>query len=332
MNQPGLASLDPLLALICSDDRAEVAQGKALCAAQGVDPAPLLPDYLFRMVCTGVPANIERGRKLARKFKISLARLLLDSRLPAFDIQSLTDLANRRELTCVFFAKRNPPSDLRLLWPISANLVSLKLAWGHVSDLSPLTRFPKLTTLALPSNRVSDERLAALTALPELSSLDLSCNPIRCMGSLPELPTLKQLDLSAAPKTLLYYPPTPDQYPLLSAIPKLPALEILSLAHHPLRDVSPLTALPSLRELNLYGTEITDLSSLAALQLRRLDIGFTYVRDLSPLLTWPQLKILVMTELTLPSGPCTESSAEILALRSLRPDLYIQLERSRRGR
>ncbi|MFO0622630.1 MAG: hypothetical protein U0745_14660, partial [Polyangia bacterium] len=138
MSPPLSASLDPLLALICSDDRAEVAQGKALCAAQGVDPAPLLPDYLFRMVCTGVPANIERGRKLARKFKISLARLLLDSRLPAFDIQSLTDLANRRELTCVFFAKRNPPSDLRLLWPISANLVSLKLAWGHVSDLSPL--------------------------------------------------------------------------------------------------------------------------------------------------------------------------------------------------
>ncbi len=325
MNQPGPLPIDALLALICSGDRAEVAQGKALCAAQDVDPALHLPEYLFRMVCTGVPANIERGRKLAQKFKISLVRLLSDSRLPAFGIQSLTDLANRRELMCVFFAKRNPPSDLRLLWPISANLVSLKLMWARVSDLSPLARFPKLTTLALHRNRVSDECLASLAALPELSSLDLSCNPIRCMGSLPELPTLKQLDLSAAPKTLLYYPPTPDQYPLLSMIPKLPALEILSLAHHPLRDVSPLTALPSLRELNLYGTEITDLSSLAALQLRRLDIGFTYVRDLSPLLTWPQLKILLLRDLTLPSGRCTDSSAEIVALRSMRPDLYIQL-------
>ena len=321
---PMTVQVDALLGLLCSDDPTEVAQGKRLCAKQGIDPAPLLPAYLFRMVCTCVPAELERAKRLARKYRISLPRLLKDSGLPQFELKSLHSLAGLHSLSLSFFAKKNPPRDLSPLIPIAPRLEFLKLHCAHIGDLSPLRHCVRLTDLQLPLNRVCDEHLASLEHLPGLLSLDLSSNPIERMGSLPDLPQLKQLDLSARQKTLLHYPPVPEQDDFLRTIPNLPSLRILSLSHQPLRNLTTLERLPSLQELNLYGTEITDISPLSALSLRRLDVGFSYVRDLSPVLTWPALKILLVRKLTLPSGPCTEQSQEILALRKLRPDLYIQ--------
>jgi len=117
-------------------------------------------------------------------------------------------------------------------------------------------------------------------------------------------------------------------------------LRSLYLNGNPVRDISPLRALPltalrisrtqvadlsplansSLRELNLSHTPVTDLSALSGLPLEVLDISGTTVRDLSVLSRLPRLKTLRLKEMAL-----DDKALEVLAGLSL-TDLSIDID------
>jgi hypothetical protein len=87
----------------------------------------------------------------------------------------------------------------------------------------------------------------------------------------------------------------------LSELGQLDGLTKLVISQTPLSglstvDITPLSSLTRLEELNLFGTKVTDVSPLAKLaHLRVLYLKDTPVGDLSPLLALPQLEFLDVT-------------------------------------
>lgn len=68
----------------------------------------------------------------------------------------------------------------------------------------------------------------------------------------------------------------------LSAITGLTALEDIDLRHNPLEDVSALAALPSLRNVCLYDTDVSDLSALSACPfVENIDAGNTRITSIA---------------------------------------------------
>ena len=142
----------------------------------------------------------------------------------------------------------------------ACNQNHLSLLETNVSDLTPLTKYPRFESLNLLGTRVKD--LTPLQQLRRLQTLDLTGTAVSDLEPLRELRNLQILSLMETRVTDL------------SPLARLSNLSSLDLTGAPVSDLSPLTELTGLKSLAITGTLVRDLSPLALLtQLETLSLG-----------------------------------------------------------
>ena len=167
------------------------------------------------------------------------------------------------------------------------NLEHLDLYRHLISDLRPLARLAKLESLWLAGNKIANIR--PLTNLP-LEELDLGSNPINNFAPLSELTSLTRLDF--------WGNGLGDND--LSSITGLTQLTQLNLGNNKISDVTPLTKLVNLTKLRLKGNPISDTAPLRELLRQN-----------------PDLEIDIEISDEPPSKPDTEIASKI-------PDLIVE--------
>ncbi len=249
------------------------------------------------------------------------------------DLSPLSGLVSLTHLELSF----NAVTDISPLAGV-ASLEHLGLTYNDVSDLTPLSGLGSLTQLELGGNRVSD--LTSLSGLVSLTHVELWRNLVADLSPLGGLTSLEHLGLAVnavvdvrplAELTSLTYLRLHDNYIVhISALGGLQSLEDLTLGRNLVSKVEPLATLTSLRRLNLAnlwavedlsfvsgmedleeldltGTSISDLRPLAALgKLERLAISETAIDDLSPLESLASLRRLSMAGLSVDLEPLAE--------------------------
>ena len=158
-----------------------------------------------------------------------------------------------------------------------ATLTSLWATGAGIRDLTGLEQATSLGELGLHHNEVVD--LTPLSGLGSLARLHMGWNGIRDVSPLGNLPSLRVLVLSNNP--------IGDLRPLSGAS----GLVSLEIDYAPVA-FSDVRALPFFRNLNglgVAGLGIGDLSVLAGLPLRRLNVSDNPLSDLSPLAEFKSL-------------------------------------------
>ena len=152
----------------------------------------------------------------------------------------------------------------------AANLVSLSLRRGTISDITALGALRSLRYLYLDDNSISD--VTALGALTSLEVLDLGQNGISDISPLAGLMSLTELSLKE------------NSIVGLSPLAGLTSLTELSLRANSIVDVSPLAGLTSLTRLNLSDNSIVEVSPLSGLtSLTYLSLWGNAIVDVTPL-------------------------------------------------
>ncbi|RMD77799.1 MAG: hypothetical protein D6820_11015, partial [Lentisphaerae bacterium] len=176
-----------------------------------------------------------------------------------------------------------------------------------VRDLSPLGMLPlrqldiagcskveNIDFIAKLPLRYLNLKETMVTNFPELpgsriTHLNLAHTPIANLKPLSSLRQLKELDISWC-KNLTSFS--------LKHLAGLPIITLRANYTRTIQDLSPLTALPTLQELELEQTSITDISPLAKLnRLQKLNLSGTYIKTVTPLSKLP------LRELTLAYTP-----------------------------
>ncbi|MDR1638888.1 MAG: leucine-rich repeat domain-containing protein [Clostridiales bacterium] len=139
------------------------------------------------------------------------------------------------------------------------NLSTLDLRSCGVTDISPVKGMASLARLDLTDNEISD--VTPLETLENLSSLELSLNPVSDLSPLTNIQTLTELSVSTN------------------------------------QDLSVLRGLPSLRKLELVTSGMTDLNTIAGLNLEELYVQNFYGSDISPLFDFTNLQKLYLIKL-----------------------------------
>ena len=169
-------------------------------------------------------------------------------------------------------AEELTPADFLMLNSLAVQHASLEdsCAWKWLTNL---------TTLSLSGKSVSN--LTALTALAQLTSLDLGDVSVTDFSPLAGLSSLTSVSLSGGTMSDL------------SSLTNLAHLSSLALFNTVIPDYAPLAGIPSLTNLALYGESISNLSGLAHVtQLTSLALYNGRVTDLSPLSALTNLTIL----------------------------------------
>ena len=188
------------------------------------------------------------------------------------------DLGSEGERTRI---NSNSVSDLSPLARLT-KLTSLNLDRNSISDISPLARLTKLTSLVLDNNSISD--ISPLAGLTKLIGLFFYNNSVADISSLAGLTKLKWL--------ALHINPVSDISPLAG----LTKLTWLRLHDNLISDISPLTGLTNLKNLGLHGNSISDISVLAGLtSLEDLNLFNNSISDISPLVSLTNLRVLVLS-------------------------------------
>ena len=143
---------------------------------------------------------------------------------------------------------------------------------ANIRDLGPLARLPSLRALTLSQCGVCD--LSPLSAMPALQSVDLSLHTsLDKLTALGELAQLRALHLRDMPGTSIAW---------ISTVPHLAELTVSNCPN--LKDLAALGSLTSLQTLDLSMTPVVDLSPLTSMrELRQLDLLCTDVRSIAPL-------------------------------------------------
>jgi len=201
-------------------------------------------------------------------------------------------------------------------WSGSQTLSSLELS-GPVSDLTPLSSLKRLSALRLAGTNATDIR--PLGPLESLSALDLSNTRVTDLSPLGNLRNLSELNISDTPVT--------DLGPLS----KLRNLLALNLSQHSFSfqlsfDGFGSRSAPSASDVRFPDIGYLNLEPLEGLDaLRQLDISGREIRDLSPLLRMHGLSILKISE---PGGSKTVriSNPTIDLLRKKEIELIVDFE------
>ncbi|MFH2123484.1 MAG: leucine-rich repeat domain-containing protein [Pseudomonadota bacterium] len=177
---------------------------------------------------------------------------------------------------------------------------AVSIASTKITDLSPLKKLKDLKSLTLSQSSVKDlSPLAGLTSLEEIEMRSLKGKEADGKATVIDLAPLSEMvnltvlkaygthvkNESALAKStkmveLDFYM---SEIKEISFVKNMPDLEVLDLyADKLVTDLSPLTGLKKLRDLNLYMTRATDLSVLNTLPaLEKVWIQFSTVKDLS---------------------------------------------------
>ncbi|MEZ4451380.1 MAG: hypothetical protein R3B09_18010 [Nannocystaceae bacterium] len=204
-------------------------------------------------------------------------------------------------------------ADLPALGTLSS-LRALDLSNNKIGDsITALPSLPSLVSLKIAGNGLTDAAIAALAPFPALESLDVRCNQLHALESLPALPALKVLTagcnevtvatgLPSAPNlTELYL----DDNALVTpaGLPLLPHLAILDLHGNDLVTLKGLPAYPALTSLSAAFNVLSDLNGLPTLPLlEELYLSGNHLTDVTALKGRPSLKKLVLADNNLQAG------------------------------
>lgn len=186
------------------------------------------------------------------------------------------------------------------------NLETLDIVFGDYSDLSGLSACSQLNDLHLLKNGSLTD-IDAIAGLPNLTFLEMiDCSSVESIDAMTALPRLETVIMVG---NAGIYDPSP--------LAKLGDMDIiciegirasyqfmgnrriknLSLADCDIETLQPLQTVTGLEELALYRTPLASLEGIGVHQeLRLLNISYTAVTDLSPLLGLPNLRELVLSE------------------------------------
>ena len=165
---------------------------------------------------------------------------------------------------------------------------TLRLRGNAISDVSSFARMPRLRSLDLSHNQVSD---VAPLAETDLRALYLDFNPIRDISLLAELTSLRVLSLRG------------NRIVNIEPLSALTELTKLYLSGNGITDVSALAGLNLLTDLRLADNRVTDIRPLAGLvRLSSLDISDNSIVDVAVLHSLPELY-----EVYLHGNPLTEA-------------------------
>ena len=209
----------------------------------------------------------------------------------------------------------------------ATNLVEIRCNNNLISDISPLAKLMRLRVIELRHNVIDD--LSPLAQLIGLEWLVVNDNSISELSPIEDLINLRGLEISdnlisdlspiagliKLDRVWMSENPPMDISPLagltnlrsihtwgtpilsgLSALAKLPKLQVIDICGGGISDLSPFEGLTSVKELYLVGNEISDISPLARLTgLTRLSLKHNQVSDISVLvsllnLTWIELE------------------------------------------
>jgi len=177
----------------------------------------------------------------------------------------------------------NPLSDLSNLSQLT-NLTELDLYFNQqLKDLTPLSGLSQLTKLNVANTLVSD--ISPLSSLTNLTWLDLWNDPVVDITPLSDLTNL----------TELYLVNNKIAGGDISPLTKLTRLENLGLGGNQIKDLQAFSNFTSLKKLMLDYNPITNLSGLEDLKnLIRLEIRHNQVIDVSPLSGLTNLEVLYL--------------------------------------
>ncbi|MCL2123815.1 MAG: hypothetical protein FWH34_06950, partial [Desulfovibrionaceae bacterium] len=227
-----------------------------------------------------------------------------------------------------------PSAGVTSLAPLAGlkGLQSIKLHGGaKVTDLTPLAGLTEMQVLDLDGREFATPDLKWMSGMTKLTKISIKGNddkrPLSSLEGIPSLPGLKEIWIqSAAPA---------DLTPLVKA---LPALEKVTLWWCTIQDLTPLTQLANLKDLNLYGSTVKDFSPLAGCpklqtliyyatkdsdystlgkltQVRELKSGLTKLNDISWVANLPNLrKFDVFSEFVKDYAPLGKTKVEQLTI------------------
>lgn len=212
---------------------------------------------------------------------------------------------------------------LRSIAPLAGirKLTSLYLKAESVTDMSPLAGLTSLTLLTVNSKSMGPD-LRWMSGLTKLKSVQLEAgSSLTSFEGFPALQGSPRVSISrAAPRDL-------------SPLQNLPASR-LELRYCTIQDLSPLTRMPSLQTLDLYGSTVKDFSPLAGCaklkkftyyavkgadfstlgrlkQVRELDGGLTKLGSIAFLADLPNLRVFdVFAEDVTDYSPLASSKVE----------------------
>ncbi len=178
----------------------------------------------------------------------------------------------------------------------------------NITDLSPLKFFRRLTSLALPDNKVKD--ISILKHLTKLKELNLSGNPVSDLSALKDLKHLEDLDLRKTQVTdlsilnniktlesLSYgYLKNIDTIDI-SQIKDLTNLEYLGLGDLKIKNFHLINNFINLESFNTpRSITVQDMNSLTKLKkLTRLDLGDAkFITNIDFILNFPNMKHLFL--------------------------------------
>lgn len=203
-------------------------------------------------------------------------------------------------------------TDLRSLSEL-APLPALETLWVIGSELESLAGLADRKRLA--ELNVSDNHLTSLAAtkgMPGLRRLLAANNLFSDLETLPELSHLEQLTLGG------------ERLASLEGLPKLERLSELRLRESGLEEFPSVPGLPLLRLLDLgKSTRLGRLSQLNLPSLETLSIEETQVRDLSPLLSMPKLRVVQAEGAPIESIPAALEESNVAV--ELDPEIELRL-------
>ena len=160
------------------------------------------------------------------------------------------------------------------------NLAELNIANNEISDLSPLSGCTKLKTLDASGQYISN--LGALSDLKELTELNLADNELTTLSSLTELTELQKLDVSG------------NEIAVFGTAGKLQNLQYLNMADNPMEeiDLSTLSDLANLTELNVSGCGIESIEGINTGNLTTLNVSYNQIDSAAALEKAEKLRTL----------------------------------------
>ena len=162
-----------------------------------------------------------------------------------------------KRLSC----KKRGVTDISRLGSFTA-LETLDLSLNDITDVTPLSSLTQLRTLILDGNR-DLMSIEGLEELKDLEVLKVHCTGLRQIDPVKKMKKLRHLDVSC------------NELSDLSAIANLDVLEILNIdTNRSLADIEPVANKPHLEVITMYHTAISDLSPLMANEkLRSINLG-----------------------------------------------------------
>ncbi|WP_347138387.1 leucine-rich repeat domain-containing protein [Paracoccus sp. SSK6] len=220
-------------------------------------------------------------------------------------LTSVAALAPLTQLTRLDLSD-NPVTDIRALAALPL-LTSLSLDRTGVTDLQPLRFLVALTRLTLSGNGLTGAQVEPLTALGNLTLLDLSQNAIEDFAHLGSFPSTLDIDLTGNPivqaggqdfldlcildrdaatpfgQTIRAVVDAMGGGSCQTASDALRATTALDLSSKILTDIRPLGVLTHLTRLDLSGNAIADVTPLAGLtELVELKLAGNDITDIRP--------------------------------------------------